>query len=201
MKRGPCPEHHRELCHGPPGAELQPKLESLCQGNDLLSWQRHSRQRSMPLAAPQVDSFPNPNWPFRERPQTKINVAFLPSHRSPDSTHSRLPQEDDLLKGTRCPASNKSPNQHSAGDVPACVASLLTLGAGAQARSPQRTPFRLNISQKTCRFGRPLSYSWVILFDVMDCLHVSVSNCKLHFFFLSTILIFTILCLGFDSPY
>lgn len=41
-----------------------------------------------------------------------------------------------------------------------------------------------------CRLGRPLSYSWAILFDVMDCLHVSVSNCELHFVFLSTILSF-----------
>lgn len=43
--------------------------------------------------------------------------------------------------------------------------------------------------QKVCWFGRPLPYSWAILFDAMDCLHISVSNCELHFVFLSTILL------------
>lgn len=85
-----------------------------------------------------MDSFPNPNRLFRERPQTQINMALLPSHRSPDGTHSRLPQEADLLKGTRCPASNKSHNQHPAGDVPACVASLRAEAAHPWCRSTSK---------------------------------------------------------------
>lgn len=97
--------------------------------------------------------------------------------------------------------SSKGNLPHLVGQVPVQVSSWLSCSSRGDAQSPPSTPQREQdhhkgplsaetFLQKMCWFGRPLSYSWAILFDAMDCLHVSVSKRDLHFVFLSTILSF-----------
>lgn len=97
--------------------------------------------------------------------------------------------------------SSKGNLPHLVGQVSVQVSSWLSCSSRGDAQSPPSMPQREQdhhkgplsaetFLQKMCWFGRPLSYSWAILFDAMDCLHVSVSKRELHFVFLSTILSF-----------
>lgn len=115
---------------------------------------------------------------------------------SPETQLRESPSEGKAAgstEGTCHFAHGRRPVRSLAGALPAA---RLLRGSAQKEPAPMPMPegergrHKGPLSAETCRFGRPLSYSWAILFDVMDCLHVSVSNHKLHFVLLSTILYF-----------